>query len=635
MRNIAIFAHVDAGKTTLSEQLLSHAGAIRVRGAVDQGTAHTDRLPVERRRGISVQSSCATLCWKGEEIHLIDTPGHSDFAAEVERALWAPDGAILVISAAEGVQPQTEVLFDALKAARIPTLLFINKMDREGADAERALSEFREILSPNAAFLTDAEDMMALVAESSDQAAEDYLCGEIYDQEKLYPLLRSAMQEMQAFPALTGSALRDQGVPQLLDAILDLLPAPAGKEEDPLCAICYAASQDPLLGRGVHVRIFSGTLQNRDALTLSGVQRKITQIRLWTADGRGQDTGRLSAGQIGVLYGLSDVKVGTVLGDESYLPRPMALGALREPLLSVRVTPLDRARDHECRKALMELAGEDPLLSVSYSEETKETTLRAMGKMQLEILEEMLRTRFSLPCQFTQPQLIYRETIAAPSEGFVAYTMPKPCWAIINLYIEPLPRGSGVQFQSTVAPRDIALRYQHQVENALPLALRQGMKGWQVTDVKVTLTGGNHHEIHTHPLDFVVATPMAIMDGLRRGGTKLLEPVLQAHIWAPEALSGRIISDINQMRGQVEETVNGRGMMRIRAILPAATSLSYSETLLQLTSGRGGMNVKLMGYQDAPADVQAEMPRRGVNPLDTAKYILAARSALEGEIFDR
>jgi len=313
----------------------------------------------------------------------------------------------------------------------------------------------------------------------------------------------------------------------------------------------------------------------------------------------------------------------------------MALGMLREPLLAVRVTPVDRSKDPECRRALMELAGEDPLLSIAYNEETKETTLKAMGKMQLEILDEMLRTRFSLPCQFTQPQLIYRETVTAPCEGFVAYTMPKPCWAIISLLIEPLPRGSGIQFESKVAPKDIALRYQHQVENALPLALRQGMKGWQVTDVKITLTGGNHHEIHTHPLDFIVATPMAMMDGLRRGGTQLLEPVLEAHIWAPEHLSGRIISDINQMRGSVEQTVNARGMMRILATLPAATSLSYPETLLQLTSGRGGMTTKLIGYQNAPDNVQEEMPRRGVNPLDTAKYILAARSALEGEIFDR
>ena len=634
MRNIAIFAHVDAGKTTVSEQLLSHAGAIRVRGAVDAGTAHTDRLPVERRRGISVQASCAHFSWRGEEINLIDTPGHSDFAAEVERSLWAPDGAVLVISAAEGVQPQTEVLFRALEKARIPTLLFFNKTDREGADAARALAEFRELLSPAAAFLADDEAIMALIAENDDQTAEDYLNGAVYPREKLLPLLRRAMQAQNAYPALQGSALRDEGIPALLDAVIDLLPPPGGDENAPLCAILYAASQDPLLGRGVHARVFSGKLQNRDAITLGDHQRKITQIRLWTPDGRGQDTGHLAAGEIGVLYGLSDLAVGTVLGDERLLPRPMKLGDLREPLLSARVTPLEKGKEQEARRALLELSGEDPLLSAAYSEETRETTIRAMGKMQLEILEETLRTRFSLPCQFSPPQLICRETVAAPCEGFVAYTMPKPCWAVIKVLIEPLPRGSGVEFRSVVAPRDILPRYQHQVEQAIPLALKQGMMGWQVTDVRVTLIDGNYHEIHTHPLDFIVATPMAVMDGLRRGGTKLLEPILEAHITVPEAAGGRVMNDVTKMRGRVTASNRSGGRLRVTAELPAATSMDYSETLLQFTGGRGGMTASLLGYRDAPDTMRETMPRRGVNPLDTARYILAARSALEGGIFD-
>ncbi len=634
MRNIAIFAHVDAGKTTVSEQLLAHAGAIRVRGAVDAGTAHTDRLPVERRRGISVQASCARFIWRGEEINLIDTPGHSDFAAEVERSLWAPDGAVLVISAAEGVQPQTEALFRALQKAQLPTLLFFNKIDREGADANRALEEFKTLLSPAAAFLDEEEEIMALAAENDDQAAEDYLGGTVYGREKLYPLLRAAMARGKAYPALRGSALKDEGIPALLDAIVDLLPPPKGSPEGPLCAILYAASQDPLLGRAVHARVFSGRLQNRDAVTVGESQRKITQIRLWTPDGRGQDAGVLSAGEIGALYGLTDLPVGTVLGDRDLLPRPMELGRLREPLLAARVTPEEKGREQEARRALMELSGEDPLLSAAFNEETRETTIRAMGKMQLEIIDETLRTRFSLPCRFSPPQLIYRETAAAPCEGFVAYTMPKPCWAVMKVLIEPLPRGGGVEFRSVVAARDIALRYQHQVEKAIPLALRQGMMGWQVTDVRITLIEGNHHEIHTHPLDFIVATPMAVMDGLRRGGTKLLEPVLEARITVPESAGGRVMGDVNRMRGQVISSERAGGMLRFAARIPAAECMDYSETLLQFTGGRGGMTASLLGYQDAPDTVREIMPRRGVNPLDTSKYILAARSALDGGIFD-
>ena len=635
MRNIAIFAHVDAGKTTVSEQLLTHAGAIRSPGKVDDGTAHTDRLAVERRRGISVQASGALFSWRGVNINLIDTPGHADFSAEVERSLWAPDGAVLIISAAEGVQPQTETLFRALYEARIPTLLFINKTDREGADPARALQDFQRLLNKDTCMLEDRESLMAALAEYSDDAMEHYLQGQIYEDKTLLSLAKAAMAEMRLFPALKGSALKDEGIPALLDAIVDLLPAPGGKEDGPLCAVVFAANQDPQLGRGVQVRLYSGTLRNRDAIPCQGESRKITQIRLPSADGRGRDAGALTCGQIGTLYGLADLKVGTVLGDEGLLPRKILLGKLKEPLISVKAEPAQPAQRQELRKALLQLAGEDPLLHVQYNRETQETTLRAMGNMHLEILEETLRTRFSLPCTFSRPQLLYRETPAMPAEGFVAYTMPKPCWAIIGLHLQPLPPGSGVQFESRVSPRDIALRYQHQIENALPLALKQGMRGFQVTDLRITLTGGNHHEVHTHPLDFVVATPMAVMDGLRRAGTRLMEPILKACLQVPENVGGRVMSDVTKMRGQVLSSQLMGTALRIEALIPAATALPYADTLLQLTGGRGGMTTQVHSYQYAPDDVQDTLPRHGVNPLDTAKYILAARSALEGDIFDR
>ncbi len=634
MMNIAIFAHVDAGKTTVSEQLLLHAGAIRTPGKVDDGTAHTDRLAVERRRGISVQASHARFRWKGCDITLIDTPGHSDFSAEVERSLWAPDGAVLVISAVEGVQPQTEVLFRALQEAHIPTLLFINKTDREGADVEGALAAFRRLLHPGACLFSDREGLMAALSEYDDQIMEDYLSGDIYPEEKLHPLLKKAMEEMQLFPALSGSALRDRGIPELMDAMVALLPEAQGSPEGPLCALVFAAGQDAQLGRGVQVRLFSGTLKNRDIVPYKNEQRKVNQMHLPSPDGRGQETSILKAGQIGTLFGLSDLPIGTVLGDEALLPRKAMLGALREPLIAVKAEPLSPDKGEELRKALQILAGEDPLLQVQYNPETKENTLQAMGKMHLEILEETMRTRFDIPCAFSQPQLLYRETLATPTGGFVAYTMPKPCWAIIDLYMEPLPPGSGVQFESRVAPRDIGIRYQRQIEKALPLALKQGMRGFQVTDIRITLVGGNHHEIHTHPLDFIVATPMAVMDGLRRGGTRLLEPILQVDFRVPEKNAGRVMSDVNKMRGEVLSSQLMGETTCIDALVPAANALPYADTLMQLTGSRGTMTTRIHSYQYAPEDVQDTLPRHGVNPLDTAKYILAARSALEGDIFD-
>jgi ribosomal protection tetracycline resistance protein len=286
------------------------------------------------------------------------------------------------------------------------------------------------------------------------------------------------------------------------------------------------------------------------------------------------------------------------------------------------------------REACAMLSSEDPLLQARYVRATGEMLLQIMGRVQLEILQETLETRFGLKVSFGEATVIYRETIRERATGFVAYTMPKPCWAVLEFDLEPGERGSGVTFASIVPGKDIMPRYQHQVEQALPQALSQGRLGWQTTDLKITLTGGNHHLIHTHPLDFIVATPMAIQDGLRRGGSVLLEPVLDVRFVAPGGCAGRIISDVQQMRGEVTETEADEETVTIQAILPAATSMDYPTTFASVTSGKGSMSTSLRGYRECPLELGRTAPRRGVDPLDTAKYILAARSALEGNIFD-
>ncbi len=245
-----------------------------------------------------------------------------------------------------------------------------------------------------------------------------------------------------------------------------------------------------------------------------------------------------------------------------------------------------------------------------------------------------METRFGLSVSFGDPAVIYRETIRDRATGFVAYTMPKPCWAVLEFDLEPAPRGSGVVFSSVVPGKDILPRYQHQVEQALPQALSQGRLGWQVTDLKITLTGGNHHLVHTHPLDFIVATPMAIQDGLRRGGSVLLEPILELRLILPGDCLGRVMSDIRQMRGETLETEADEDWVSLRALVPAASSMDYPTLFASLTGGRGSMSTTLHGYRECPLELGTVASRRGVDPLDTSKYILAARSALEGNIFD-
>lgn len=644
LRNIGIFAHVDAGKTTLTERLLAHAGAIRNPGSVDQGTAHTDSMAIERQRGISVRAGWARLEWKGVSINLIDTPGHVDFAAEVERALWAMDGAVLLLSAAEGVQPQSEVLFEALRENHVPTLIFVNKTDREGADAGRVMDQARRLWAANIARMESPEQAMEALAELDEGALDDYLAGTVYGEDRLFGLLAPKVREREILPALSGSALKDQGVEALLDAIVGLLPEPQRKAGG-LCGVVFAVRPDKAMGRAAYVRMFSGALHTRDALDIPAerdpvdgtprmTQKKITQIRALALDGKGADIGTLSAGEIGVVYGLNEAKVGQVLGDEALLPRKVAPGSLQKPLIMVRAQPEKPEQITALRQALMELDAEDPMLGVQWSNHTRELTLSAMGAIQLEVLSALVLERYGLKMSLGAPQVIYRETIAQSARGFVAYTMPKPCWAILEMQIDPLPRGSGVVFESQVPVKEIAQRYQNQVRQALPLALKQGMLGWQVTDVRITLTGGSHHLIHTHPLDFIVATPMAFLDGLRRGGSTLLEPMLDMRITAPEGCAGRLMSDMTAMRGEIMESELTGGLVRLRAQVPVAASMDYPTQLAALSGGRGAMSARLMGYRECPLELGATTPRRGVNPLDTAKYILAARSALEGGIFD-
>lgn len=639
LRNIGIFAHVDAGKTTLTEHLLMHAGAVRQAGSVDQGTTRTDNLPVERRRGISVKASCVQLTWQDTAINLIDTPGHVDFSAEVERSLWALDGAVLVVCAKSGVQPQTEVLFDALKRQRIPTIIFINKTDLEGADVPRTLRQIRRRLTEKAMMVDDADAIAETVCEQDDALLEQYLSGEPLDTTMLADAFERLVRAGDAHPVLTGSALRDEGTPAVLDAVCRYLPPPAAGEA--LCGAVFASEQDRVLGRGVWIRLYGGQLENRAALTLpagrdpvSGemryVQRKVTQIK----GVNGADAGMLRAGEIGIVYGLGDIRIGHVLGDEALLPRRVEPGLLRTPLMTVRVIPEKAEEMQQLRAACDVLAAEDPLLQAHYALRLNEMQLHVMGAIQLEILQELLETRFGLHVTFSEPTVIYRETIAQPATGFVAYTMPKPCWAVMDFTIEPAPRGSGVTFVSHAPVKDIALHYQHQVEQALPLALAQGRLGWQVTDVRITLNGGSHHQFHTHPLDFIVATPMGIQDGLRRGGSVLLEPILDVTFLLPPECVGRVMSDVATMRGEVTATEADDDRVVLHALLPVQTSMSYTTTLASLSGGRAGMSIRLNGYRECPLELGAQADRRGVDPLDTAKYILAARSALEGGIFD-
>ena len=633
-----LLAHVDAGKTTLTERLLAHSGAIRNPGSVDAGTTHSDTLPVERRRGISVKAACMRFSHKDAQIDLIDTPGHADFSAEVERSVWALDMAVVVVCSVEGVQPQTELLFSALKRQNIPVIFFLNKTDRAGADPKAVLKQIHQLLTPKAVFMDDAEAVTDLLCDEDESMLERYLEGETFPDSFLHRKLCKLADSGRAYPVLTGSALRDEGVEALMDAMVDCAPSPIPISE--LSGIIFAAQQHKTLGRGLWVRLYGGTLENRSSILIpdgtdpltqevKSKQLKITQI--WSADG--VPVGKVSAGEIGILYGLGNTAIGTILGNPSLLPRKIVPGSLRTPVITVQAIPEKPEQMQSLRSACEILAGEDPMLQTKYIRSLDELHLSVMGTIQLEILQDLLKERFELNIRFGEPAIIYKETISEAAEGYVAYLAPKPCWAILRFKIEPGERGSGVQFSSTVPVRTIQARYQNQVAQAIPLALNQGRLGWEVTDVKITLIDGGEHKFHTHPLDFIVATPMAIQDGLAKGGSTLLEPILEIRFLLPQDCVGRVMSDVNTMRGEVLQSFGEGDRVILDALVPVSTSLDYAVTLASATSGRGAMSIRLHGYRDCSLELGAVTPRRSVDPLDTSKYILAARSALEGGIF--
>ncbi|WP_426446639.1 GTP-binding protein [Paenibacillus sp. S-38] len=659
LRNVGIFAHVDAGKTTTAEQMLYRSGRIRTLGSVDDGTAQTDWMDVERERGISVRAAVTRCSWKGIDINLVDTSGHVDFLSEVERSLRVMDGAILVVSAVEGVQAQTEVVWQALRALGIPTLIYINKLDRTGADGLRTLEGVRRALSPEAvpvqaplgaeAHFTGSADLLGITqaeeapagspapyldllseaaAEREEALLQRYLEEGGLSPSEMRPVIAEAARRGECFPVLFGASARDIGVTELLDAVVQLLPPPVMPAEGGLSGVVFKLDKDPAMGRIAYVRLYSGTIRNRDTVTnhTRGLQEKVTQIRR-IEGARTEDMGPLAAGDIAAVYGLSRARIGDILGSPDFVPGAQPLAV---PLLTVQVHWDSGAAYPAVVAAFQELADEDPLLDLQWLPEDRELHVRVMGPIQMEVLAHQLQSRFGQRVVFGPPSVIYKETPASSGEGFIAYTMPKPCWAVLRFRIEPGERGSGLRYKSLAREERLLESYQNEVARRVPEALQQGLSGWEVTDLLVTLLEGEHHVWHTHPLDFVVATPMGIMDGLAHTGTKLLEPLLRFRLSAPEEYAGRLLHELAEMRASFETSVGPSGRMEMEGLLPVATSLGFPSRLGSLTKGRGVLATSFAGYQEAPPDVRAERPRRGVNPLDQAKYILAARSALSG-----
>ena len=645
--NLGIFAHVDAGKTTITENLLYLSGAKRSLGNVDKGSATTDSLEVEKQRGISVRSASVSFKWKNTEINLIDTPGHVDFSAEVERIFNVLDAAILVISAIDGVQAHTYSLWQALQDAKIPTVIFINKIDRAGVDISSTLEELKKELNPNMIQLqyvdiehdnnfklvdifknTDAniqEQNIEVLAEFDDKLLDDYLNSIEISNDRIKDLIAKHTQKADINPLLFGSAKNSIGIEELLNTIVNYFPNAETNSVAELSAYVFKIEHDKKLGKLAHLRVYEGEIKKRDLIFNSSqqIEEKISQIKKQFTN-KQEDISELFAGDIGIVNGMQKVKVGDIIGKPNDKIKNTSLNVA---LLTVQVKAVNKQDYAALANALQELNTEDNTLKFNWLKQEQELHINIMGAVQTEILQSVLKSRFNIETEFTEPSVVYKETPSKTGEGYVRYWMPKPCWAIMKFKIEAGERGSGVLYESKVSVNDIERKYQNEIERTIPKTLKQGIKGWEVTDIKITLIEGEDHTVHSNPGDFIIATPMGIMNGLTNTGTTLLEPILDFEINAAEEHLGKITSDLTNMRAEFANPSFENANFNLKGTVPASTSMDYSIKLSSVTGGKGKVRFKFNGYKKCTDELGQTREYKGINPLDESKWILHARGA--------
>jgi len=645
IRNIALFAHVDAGKTTITEQFLFLSGKIRELGSVDKGNSQTDNLQVEKERGITVNSTVLTFDWDNTQINLIDTPGHIDFSSETEKAIMAIDAAVVIISASEGVQAQTENMVQLLKNHKKPFIIFINKIDRIGANTDDVIQEIEKDLNVNV-FKTqntinesndDADietiwsvnnfknetSLIEKIVENNDNLFEQYLDGNIPDWEILNDELKKNIFNI--VPVLFGSAKKALGIKELLNAIIAFLPNPKINSEE-LSGIVFKTYHKKADGKICAVRLFGGTINSRSEINNASKKliEKISLIK--NTDIQNQKIIQsFSAGEIAWVQGLKSAEPGDLLGNKIL---DIENKEKTQSLLTVQIIPKDKAKINALIDAMQILNNEDPDLKLSYLKEESELHINIRGEIQKEILEAILKSRFDIEVEFSEPSVIYKETPTISCEGFVRYWLPKPCWAIMKFKIEPGEQGSGVEYKSIVSVNDIKKQYQKDVEKTIPTALQQGILAWQVDDIKITLIEGEDHEVHTKSNDFAIATPMGIMEGLSKSKPTLLEPILSFKLVAPEEYLGTLISELLKLRAKLDKQEISNSTCKITGEIPLATSLNFPIKLSSLTSGKGKIITKFLSYQKCDNELGKTREYKGISPLDTAKYILKARKAL-------
>ncbi len=605
---VGLAAHVDAGKTTLSEAMLYLSGTLRKQGRVDHGDTFLDTDQMEKERGITIFSKEARLTWKKTNITLIDTPGHTDFAGETERALSVMDLAVLVISAAEGVQSHTRTLWKLLDRFSVPVLIFVNKTDRFTGDREEFLASLGVLSDRIVDFSPDA---------SSDPLEKTALCDEtcldLYLREGTIPAkrIRGLVRSRGLFPCFFGAALHNQGVEPLLDCLSGF--ADEFPHSDGFGARVYKIARDPQGARLTFLKVTGGELKVRDSLSggegETAWSEKVAEIRQYSG-ARFTAVPKAAAGELCCVTGLSKAMPGDGLGTETARG-----GQTQRPCFACRVIPGPGEDPHRVLDALTALSEEEPLLQVEYLEARREIRVHSMGDIYLEVLRRLLQDRYGLNVSFGETSVLYRETIAAPAEG-VGHYEPLRHYAEVHLLLEPLPAGSGLVFATDISTDDLALNWQRLILTHLREKVHRGvLTGSPITDMRITLVNGRAHLKHTEGGDFRQATYRAVRNGLMKTRSVLLEPWLALEITAPVEYMGRVMNDLSLMGGKPEPPENtADGLARIRAAAPASACAGYARELRTQTKGRGRMASSFRAWLPC-ADQDRIVAEKGYDPL--------------------
>jgi len=676
-RNIGIMAHIDAGKTTVTERILFYTGVTYKIGEVHEGTAVMDWMIQEQERGITITSAATTCFWNDNKINIIDTPGHVDFTIEVERSLRVLDGAVALFDAVAGVEPQSETVWRQAEKYKVPRIAFINKMDRMGADffmsvrsmverlgatpvpvqipvgAEDAFRGVVDLISMKAFVFDDEtlgadfvegdipadlipsaleyrEKMLEAVADFDDEMMEKYLAGENIDPDLIISALRKGTIDLKITPVLCGSAFKNKGVQQLLDAIIRYLPCPTDvppimgieprsgnnvvrkvSDEEPFSAIAFKIMTDPFVGQLTFLRVYSGSISSGSYIynSTKDVKERVGRLLKMHANKR-EDVKAIQAGDIVAAVGLKSTLTGDTLCDAAH---PIILESMEfpEPVISVAIEPKTKADQEKLSVALGKLAQEDPSFKVSFDEETGQTIISGMGELHLDIIVDRLLREFKVGANVGKPQVAYRETIKdkVKAEGkFVRQSGGRGQYGHVYIEVEPLGLGGGFEFANKIVGGSIPREYVPAVEKGIKEALENGvLAGYPVVDVKVILFDGSYHEVDSSEMAFKIAGSMAFKNAVKKAKPVLLEPIMNIEVVTPEDYMGEVIGDLNSRRGRIQ-TMNQRSNVRvISAQVPLSSMFGYATDLRSKTQGRATYTMQIAHYEEVPKNISEDI----------------------------